>query len=150
MTKAMRKKHVAIGCALATLIIPALLCITLIWVYPRVMSIYYQDDIADIESRYIEFEQLLDRGEDESAYLYMSPSYRQRNTYSDFSKFSSNIRLSWRRTTIHPIRDIWVRGNRGAIFPGDASEFWRSGPEYDLKKVDGEWYFTGDIWWYED
>ena len=143
------QKKVAIGFVLLFFVAPLLACITLFWIYPWGMSIYHENDAIEIERRTVEFDNLLDHGDFEEAYTYMSSSYRESKTYSDFLEdkdfFANN---SW--PGLDRDREIKVRGNKGWIFLGDARFLFWAGIEYKMINENEEWYFTGEYDWYVD
>ncbi len=149
MRKGPGRVSITTGCVASIFIMPLFFCVTSIWIYPLTMSYYYREDIAEIERRYLEFDKLLRRGKYKEAYEYMSPSYRRINSYEDFVK-GKGFFVAGGWEIMHPNRAIWVRGNRGTIFPGNGSEFLATGPEYELVQENGVWYFTGDSVWYID
>lgn len=61
-----------IGCLLLISIMIAGICFSTFWVYPRIMSQVYREDIVEIEKRYNEFEYNIQIYRYSRAYEYMS------------------------------------------------------------------------------
>ena len=104
------------------------------------------NNVAKIERRYHEFHYLLDSEKHEEAYAYMSPAYRQTNSYSDFLEegiFDDFYPMDSKRI-------IWIRDKKAKVFVGYWDYYFPSGPEYEMIEVEGFWYFTGGCEWYYD
>jgi hypothetical protein len=121
----------------------ALVCMLLLFICPLTSSIYYSQDKAAIANRYNQMYLAKKKDDVESAYSYMSPEYRQTHILKEFLEDYSFHIHGW--DTLHPEHSVMLSGNRATLYPRryDFFDFY-VGPSYELVKVDGEWYFTGE------
>ena len=90
----------------------------------------------------------------EKAYTFMSPEYRQAHTIDEFKRdeefFLSHLDSysDEHGCSLLSTSGIWVRGSAATLTPNsnDPLELY-SGPVFELYRVDGEWYFTGETSW---
>ena len=125
-------------------IILLLICVAFFLVYLGGLPVSNKNDVLEIERRTVEFDNLLNREDFEEAYTYMSSSYRQSRTYSEFLKDKHFFAGLGRD------KKVKVRGNRGRIFLGYVQFMFWAGREYELIKENGEWYFTSEVNYYLD
>jgi 4-amino-4-deoxy-L-arabinose transferase-like glycosyltransferase len=119
---------------------------------------YYQNrqNEAAIEARYLRFCPAVYNHWYKEAYTYMTPEYRRTHTLNEFvldeelkSGLYNDIDL-W-GCSLDPKYSIDVSGNQAIVWPGhNAFMEWYGGPSYELERIDGEWYFTGESEWYVD
>jgi hypothetical protein len=104
----------------------------------------YRDRTA-IAERYTQFYDGYNNGEYEKAYSFMSPAYRQTHT---IEKFKSDFDfLGSSNEQLRPGHSIRFSNNKAYLYPTD--QWWKigllgSGYEFELEKVEGNWYFTGE------
>jgi hypothetical protein len=127
------------------LAILVLICLIPSWV---TKAYYYQDRLA-IDARYKEFHEAMGKGDYETGYLYMSPEYRQTHPIDEFQYgISGSEGESW--LALHPKRYLKISGDKAYLYPGNQWVIFWAGPTYELVKVKGEWYFTGEYTWSYD
>lgn len=109
----------------------------------------YSDSIA-IAARYSDFYSNYRSGSLDTAFSYMSPTYQQLHTLESFqSDFSFIDDADYE---LHRNFSVRFDGEDANLFPRNAypMEVLWTGPELKLEKIEGAWYFTGDILWYWD
>lgn len=108
-----------------------------------------EQEKVDIIFRYTEFHESCNQENYEKAYSFMSPDYRQIHTLEQFISDSGTFGEEW--LELHPNYSLKFSGNRAYLYPQNAANpfFW-SGPEYELIKIEGVWYFTGNYTWHLD
>lgn len=74
----------------------------------------------------------------------MTPRFQSTVTIETFKEDFRDLGEQWLER--EPGRYLSIVGSRATFHPGSAH--WpMSGPIYELKKIDGHWYFTGDYVW---
>lgn len=112
-----------------------------------------QRDEAAVRIRYLEFCSSILEDRYQDAYLLMSPDYRQTHSLGEFQedpKLLDNVfsGISTIGCDLDKKGSIGVFGNRATVFPEPSPVFyWYVGPSYDWKRIEGEWYFTGESVW---
>ena len=117
-----------------------------------IIHIYRHQDAKDILGVYRSFCAALEAKDFESAYSYMAPAYRSSHSLEDFTQSWRHFVPNWPYgcepyVDMHLLQDkasIWL----GSYSGGCAKIF--SGGEYELQKVEGKWYLTGEYNWYVD
>lgn len=115
----------------------------------------HQDSFA-IEYQFSRFCSAIDEGKHGTAYLYMSPKYRQTHSLDQF-KADKNLQDSlyynieaW-GCELSPDHHVEVSANNAVLYSERYSfmELY-GGPVYELVKVNGAWWLTGESTWYTD
>ncbi|MFN8454751.1 MAG: putative toxin-antitoxin system toxin component, PIN family [Anaerolineae bacterium] len=109
---------------------------------PTTSSIYYPGDVATIDVRYNQMYLAMRSQDFETAYNYMSPTYRQLYTSEEFKKKHFFCTDGW--CALHSKHLVAISDkNRATLYPRQYNFFnFYTGPVYKLIKVDGEWYFN--------
>lgn len=99
---------------------------------------------AEVLSRYEEFQRLLEAGQIESAYGYMTEDYRKKESLENFSiVFGSLASEEYKNKKKMGIK---IRGNHAEICPTSEKRWFGTqflGTSFMLVKQNNEWLFTG-------
>jgi hypothetical protein len=111
----------------------------------------HQDRVA-IAERYTQFNESFNNGNYELAYSFMSPTYRQTHTIETF-KSDFDFLAILDGEPLEPGYSVILFGDKANLCP-DGPRWglgivW-SGREYELEKIEGVWYFTGEYEFYLD
>jgi hypothetical protein len=115
-----------------------------------------QRDKVVVRMRYLEFCSSILEDRYQDAYLLMSPDYRQTHTIREFQQGPELLGdvftgLNTIGCDLDDESSISIFGNRATICPEPTPLFdWYAGPTYDWKRIEGEWYFTGESEWSVD
>lgn len=94
-----------------------------------------------VSQRYEQWWSHLKDGNYERAYAMMSPDYRSTHSQDQFYRSFLKAGEEWLRP--HSGKKVASYQNRATIFPRDSFAEGNGGPEYELRRIDGKWYFTG-------
>jgi hypothetical protein len=143
---AAKRIAIAISCLVfGVLLFECLICSGILIIQPS--------EDADIAARYAQFQSAIADYKYEIAYQYMSPAYRLGHTIEQFKQergYAADDSLGL--TALHPNHCLRVNGEQAILYPRDCSgflTFW-TGYAYELVRVNGEWYFSGNYEWYTD
>ncbi len=101
---------------------------------------------ATIDHLYIKFEGYIREGDFASAYELMSPSFKADKNLESFTILFRFIQGD-EKLRLHPQRDLIVHGTTARLFPED--DAWE-GMSFVFEKIEGKWYFTGEIIAFQD
>lgn len=104
-----------------------------------------------IDTRYTELYESFNREDYETAYGLMTPKYRELYTLDEFrSEFGFLEGATW--LILHPNRSLKLSDSKAYLYPRNrlTMEILWAGPEFELEKIEGVWYFTGEYEWYYD
>jgi len=115
------------------------------WAEDLYEDLYYQKDIQVIEERSNEFFAAINQDRLEEAYDYMSPQYRRAYTFQDFE--DSDLMYTLREQIWNPsFKDVRIKGDHPHVYGGWLKEMRLPlGFDFEMKKVNEEWFFTGEI-----
>jgi hypothetical protein len=103
-----------------------------------------------IDGRYLDFYENIDEGAFNVAYNSMSPYYQQTHTIEEFQRDFAFLcdPGCWE---LHPTRSLRLTDNKAYLYPSYFTfTLFRGGPEFELEKIEGNWYLTGNYEWYID
>jgi hypothetical protein len=94
-----------------------------------------------ISQRYQQWWTYMHNRQYERAYKLMAPQYRAEHSQEQFYRTFIKAGDEWLRP--HSGQKIDRFQMRATIFPRDSFSEGNGGPEYELLRINGQWYFTG-------
>jgi hypothetical protein len=106
-------------------------------------------DRSAIESRYRDWHSALAAERFTEAYVIMSPAYRGSNSVEQFAR---EFRIwGWPAFALRPERRVRVHGSGARLYPVETHWYdLYSGPVYQWKKIENQWFMTGEYQYYAD
>ncbi|MEM7534398.1 MAG: hypothetical protein AAF639_19610 [Chloroflexota bacterium] len=128
--------------------------VTFVLFFSLIDSAEWSADKLAIEPRYIKFCEAYKNRDYEEAFDYMTPDYQSQNTIESFRennniRFAFNVDEGCHLSRFSTIRQISQKKEHSTfeIWPGDTLMPDNvSDGGFELIKIDGEWYFTGNAW----
>jgi hypothetical protein len=121
-----------------------------LWIWEHINYYLTVKDKSMIDSLYIHFEGYIREGNYVKAYKFMSPSFKDSHDLESFTHLFSAIQED-EAYRLHPQRSLYFTGSKAWLFPKDISiRSNRHGATFELEKIEGKWYFTGNIAIYRD
>ena len=114
------------------------------------------ETVSQIEATYSKFCSSVSKGDYRSAYNFFTPEYQSQTDFKQFAKKLNDRSAYVNGCNLNEgsIKFVSSFGNIGSLFPYRTDTIvapllkFLPGPELTMKKINGEWLFTGEENWY--
>ena len=117
----------------------------ILWLWEHIERRLTAQEKSAIDDLYIQFEGCIRAGDFACAYDMMHPDYKARRTLEGFTQRFYFIYANNKDYRLHPQRYLSISKNKALLLPKSLlpPPPWL-GTAFELRKVDGKWYFTGE------